>query len=448
MIKRRDLLKTMAAAPAILTGQTRRPPNIVFILADDLGYGDLGCYGQTRIATPNIDRLASEGIRFTQAYAGATVCAPSRCCLMTGKHTGHATVRGNKKPEVGLMAQEATVASMLKQQGYTTALYGKWGLGGPGTGSVPMRRGFDDFYGYLDQQHAHNAYPEHIWSGENEVMLTNNWFYQRKEFAPDLFARKAYEFLEKPPRNPFFLYFPTIIPHANNELGRVNPNGMEAPDLGPYAQKDWPEQEKTFAAAITRMDGYVGRILDLLDRGGLAENTLVVFSSDNGPHAEGNHRPGFFESSGPLRGVKRDLYDGGIRVPMITRWKGTIKPGQVSDATWAFWDFLPSACALTGATRPDGIDGINVLPAITEGRSVVRDHFYWEFHEGGFAQAVRKGDWKLVRQRPKFTSELYDLSKDVGERNDVAAQHPQVVAELERLFKTSRTDSPHFPVKA
>lgn len=447
-MNRRNFIQTLAAAPAILSGQTRRPPNIVFILADDMGYGDLGCYGQTRIATPNIDRLAGEGIRFTQAYAGATVCAPSRCCLMTGKHTGHSTVRGNKKPEVGIRPDELTIPAALKQRGYSTALYGKWGLGGPGTGSLPTRRGFDDFYGYLDQQHAHTAFPEHIWNKENEVMLTANWFYQRQQFAPDLFAEKTYEFLDQPRQNPFFLYFPTIIPHANNELGRLKPNGMESPDLGQYASKDWPEQEKTFAAAITRLDGYVGKILDLLDKHNQAENTLVVFSSDNGPHAEGNHKSGFFESSGPLRGIKRDLHDGGIRVPMITRWKGTIKSGQTSDATFAFWDFLPSFAALAGASAPKGIDGINVVPTITEGKQVEHDHFYWEFHEGGFAQAVRKGNWKLVKQRPSFVSELYDISKDVGEKNNIASQHPQVVAELEKLFKTSRTDSAEFPVKA
>lgn len=447
-MQRRQFLQTLTAAPAILSGQTKRPPNIVFFLADDLGYGDLGCYGQTRIQTPNIDRLASEGIRFTQAYAGATVCAPSRCCLMTGKHTGHATVRGNKKPEVGLRRDEQTVAQVLKGAGYDTALFGKWGLGGPATGSVPNTRGFDQFFGYLDQLHAHTAYPEHLWDNQNEFFLTDNWFNQKKRFSPDLFADRALKWLNEPREKPFFLYFPTIIPHANNELGRVHPNGMEAPDLGPYKDKDWPDPEKTFAAAITRMDGYMGRILETLERRGLAENTLIVFSSDNGPHAEGNHKPGFFESSGPLRGIKRDLYDGGIRVPTITRWKGTIKPGQVSDATWAFWDFLPTASALAGAKTPEGLDGLNATASLVEGRAVERSHFYREFHEGGFAQAVRKGPWKLVRQRPKFVSELYDVTKDVSERNNVAGQHPKVVAELEKLFTTSRTDNPNFPVKS
>jgi len=419
---------------------------MVFILADDLGYGDLGCYGQSRIRTPNIDRLAAGGIRFSQAYAGSTVCAPSRCCLMTGKHTGHATVRGNRKPELGLSPDEATVASVLKRAGYETALFGKWGLGGPGTGSVPNTRGFDHFFGYLDQQHAHNAYPEHLWDNQNEIFLTGNWFYQRQRFAPDLFADRAVEFLLKGGAKPFFLYFPTILPHANNELGRVHPNGMESPDLGPYSGQPWPDVEKTFAAAVTRVDGYVGRILDALERRGAMENTLVVFSSDNGPHAEGNHSAKFFESSGAVRGIKRDLYDGGIRVPAITHWKGTIKPGQVSDAQWAFWDFLPAACALAGAPAPSGLDGVNVLDTLVEGKPVRRNFLYWEFHEGGFSRAIRQGDWKLVCQRPKFAYELFDLSSDVGERNNVAAKHPSVVARLRKLMDSARTPHPAFPV--
>ena len=352
-MQRRHFLQTLAAAPAILSAQTPRPPNIVFILADDLGYGDIGCFGQNRIRTPNIDRLAGEGIRFTQAYSGSTVCAPSRCCLMTGKHTGHATIRGNQKPELGLGAAETTVASALKAAGYETALFGKWGLGGPGTGSLPNTRGFDHFYGYLDQQHAHNAYPEHLWNNQNEVFLTENWFHGRKRFAPDLFADRAIDFLAASRQKPFFLYFATILPHANNELGRIQANGMESPDLGPYGDRPWPEVEKTFAAAVTRVDSYVGRILEAIDRAGMTENTLVVFSSDNGPHAEGNHSSTFFESSGPFHGIKRDLYEGGIRVPAVSRWKGTIRPGQVSGAQWAFWDsFLPHANSREPGRRP------------------------------------------------------------------------------------------------
>ena len=284
----------LAAAP--LSGAER--PNIVFILADDLGYGDLGCYGQQRILTPAIDRLAAEGIRFTQAYSGSTVCAPSRCSLMTGLHTGHATVRGNKKPEVGLRPEEPVVAALLKQAGYHTALFGKWGLGGPGTGSVPNTRGFDRFFGYLDQQHAHNYYPGHLWDNQNEIFLTSNWFDQRKEYAPDLFTKRALDFVRQPPGTPFFLYLTYTIPHADNELGALKGNGMEVPSDQPYSDRDWPAQEKGFAAMITRMDSDIGKLLEALRQGGHERDTLVFFSSDNGPHKEGGHNPDFFASSG------------------------------------------------------------------------------------------------------------------------------------------------------
>lgn len=437
----------LGALPMPLLAQAPpRRPNIVFILADDLGFGDLGCYGQTRIQTPNLDRLAAGGMRFTQAYAGATVCAPSRCCLMTGKHTGHATVRGNKKPEVGLRADEPTAASMLKRAGYRTALFGKWGLGGPGTGSVPNTRGFDEFYGYLDQQHAHNSYPEHLWDNQNEVMLRENWFWQRKLFSNDLFTQKALGWLEKQERaNPFYLYLAYTIPHANNELGAFQANGMENPDFGPYADREWPEVEKTFAASITRMDRDIGRVLAALESRGLLEDTLILFSSDNGPHREGNHSPTFFESSGTVRGIKRDLNEGGIRVPTIASWKGRIRAGQVVDAPWAFWDFLPTACELARVPAPGGIDGKSIVPTLLEGRTVARDYFYWEFHEGGFAQAVRSGNWKLIRQKPKFEPELYDLAADPIERNNLAASRPEVLSRLLPLLRQARTESEHFP---
>ncbi|MBA3975671.1 MAG: N-acetylgalactosamine-6-sulfatase [Candidatus Solibacter sp.] len=447
MNRRSFLSSVAAAAPAFLRARARQRPNILLILADDLGYGDLGCYGQSRIQTPNLDRLAAGGIRFTQAYAGATVCAPSRCCLMTGKHTGHATVRGNKKPEVGLRADEPTVASILKGQGYRTALFGKWGLGGPGTGSVPNTRGFDQFYGYLDQQHAHNSYPEHLWDNQNEVMLTANWFGRKKQFSNDLFTARALGFLEKQnAAEPFFLYLPYTIPHANNELGNFQANGMENPDFGPYGSQPWPEVEKTFAASITRMDSDIGRVLSLLDKRGLAGNTLVLFSSDNGPHNEGNHDAKFFESSGALRGAKRSLTDGGIRVPALARWSGSIRPGQVSQAPWAFWDILPTACELAGAASPKGIDGLSIVPTLMEGNTVARGYFYWEFHEGGFAQAIRKDNWKLIRQRPRFELELYDLASDPMERRNLASERSDVAGSLLPLFRTARTDNPNFPV--
>jgi arylsulfatase A-like enzyme len=442
---RRDFL---AASAGTLAASAQAPtrPNILFLLADDLGYGDLGCYGQKRIQTPNIDRLAAEGMRFTQTYAGATVCAPSRCCLMTGRHTGHATVRGNRKPEVGLKPGEVTVASMLKQAGYRTALFGKWGLGGPGNGSIPTARGFDEFYGFHDQQHAHNSYPGHIWDGMVEKQLPENWFHQRKNFVPDMFTERAVQFLERSDPRPFFLCYTTTIPHANNELGSFQANGMESPDDGPYARENWPAVEKTFAATITRLDAQVGRMVETLKARGLYENTLIIFTSDNGPHKEGNHDATFFGSSGPLRGIKRDLYEGGIRVPGIATWKGKIAPGQVNDTPWAFWDLLPTAAELAGGRAPKDIDGVSIAPVLLGKGKPQRSHFYWEFHERGFHQAVRKGDWKLVRQGPRFELELFHLADDIGERRNLAAAHPDKVAELQKLF-AQRTDSPEFPVQ-
>lgn len=442
---RRDFLAASGAA-AVHAQAAPRKPNIIFILADDLGYGDLACYGQQKIRTPNLDRMAAEGTRFTQAYSGSTVCAPSRCCLMTGKHTGHGTVRGNLRPELGIAEGEATVASVLKSAGYRTALFGKWGLGGPGTGSVPNTRGFDQFYGYLDQLHAHTSYPEHLWDNQNEVFLTNNWFNQQKTFSNDKFTERALDFTAKQP-GPFFLYLPYTIPHANNELGSKTGAGMEAPDTAPYAGESWPENEKKFAAAITRMDRDIGALLDTLKRRNLDENTLVIFSSDNGPHKEGGHSETFFKSSGPLRGTKRDLYDGGVRVPAIARWPGKVPAGRASDFMWAFWDFLPTAAELAGAAAPRGIDGISFARALAGEQPQHRRALYWEFHERGFHQAVRRDNWKLVRQGPKQQVELFDLSKDLGETRSLAAEQPGVVRELEPLFRSMRTESRHFPVK-
>jgi arylsulfatase A-like enzyme len=366
---------------------------------------------------------------------------------MTGKHTGHATVRGNKKPELGLAENEPTLPSLLKQAGYTTALFGKWGLGGPGMQSMPSQKGFDLFFGYLDQLHAHNSYPEHLWDNQNEVFLTENWFNRRKTFSNDLFTKKTLDFLNgHDAQRPFFAYVAYTVPHANNERGAMETMGMDVPDLGPYSGQKWPEVEKAFAASITRMDTDIGRILQVLEARGMSENTLIMFSSDNGPHKEGNHDPNFFESSGAVRGTKRDLYDGGIRVPGIARWKGRIRAGQVSAAPWAFWDVLPTACHLAGVTPPRGIDGVDIRPALFEGKPVARDHFYWEFHEGGFAQAVRQGPWKLVRQRPKFVPELFNIEEDPRELKDLANRHTDIVARLQPLFTSARTNNPNFPV--
>ena len=440
---------TGLCATSIAAAQSRpAKPNMLFILADDLGYGDLGCYGQQKIKTPHLDRLAADGIRFTQAYSGSTVCAPSRCTLMTGKHTGHASVRGNKKPELGLTRNENTVASLLRTAGYRTALFGKWGLGGFDMDSHPNDKGFDEFFGYLNQQHAHLSYPEHLWENKSEFFLTGNWFEQRKQFSNDLFTQRALDFIGKNTGQPFFLYLSYTVPHANNERGAFEKNGMESPDQKPYESESWPDVEKNFAAAVTRMDKQIGDVLAALDAKGHRENTLVIFTSDNGPHKEGGHDPKFFLSSGAVRGTKRDLYEGGIRVPGMANWKGRIKPGQVSDQPWAFWDFLPTAMEVAGITTPAGIDGISILPTLTGGIQKQHEYFYWEFHEGGFQQAIRQGDWKLVRQNPSQTVQLFDLKSDPKELKDLAADQPEVVKRLEPLFRSARVDHPQFPTKS
>ena len=424
-------------------------PNIFFIIADDLGYGDLGCYGQKRIATPNIDRIAAEGMRFTQAYAGNTVCAPSRCSLMTGLHTGHCTVRGNKKPELGIRSGEITAASLLKRAGYETAMFGKWGLGGPATGSVPNTRGFDTFFGYLDQQHARNYYPEHLWENQNEFFLTGNWFNQRKQYAPDLFTRRCLDFLKRPRQSPFFVMLTYTTPHADNELGAVTGNGMEVPGNGAYRDRDWPELEKNFAAMVTRMDSDIGSLMAQLAESRLESRTLVLFASDNGPHKEGGHDPDFFNSNGPLNGIKRDLYEGGIRIPFLARWPGVVPAGTTNDAVIAFWDFLPTVAELSQMKTPPSLDGISFSPALLDSRGHPQPshkHLYWEFHERGFAQAVRVGDWKGVRLDSRQAIELYDLKSDVAEKDNVAAAHKDVVAEIDRLMAVYRTESPDFPV--
>ncbi len=422
-------------------------PNIIFIMADDLGYGDLGSYGQETLKTPHIDRLATEGIRFTQVYSGSTVCAPSRCALMTGMHMGHATVRGNHRPEWPLRPDDVTVAEVLKTVGYRTAMFGKWGVGGPGTLGLPNLQGFDEFFGYLSQVHAHNFYPDHLWTNNIETFLRRNLSGQRGTYSHDLFTERALGFLERNHERPFFLYLPYTIPHANNERGRATGDGMEVPDYGSFAGKDWPAPEKGMAAMVERLDADVGRILDKLDELRITKNTIVFFTSDNGPHREGGHDPEFFGSRGSLRGIKRDLYEGGIRVPMIVRWPGQIEPGQVSDQVWAFWDVLPTVAELAGASAPEGIDGISVAPAIL-GREQQRQHeyLYWEFFEGGFKQAVRMGDWKGVRVGAKSKIELYDLKTDLGEERNLASENPAVVESIDRIMKTARTDVPEFPI--
>jgi arylsulfatase A-like enzyme len=447
------LAATLAPARA-----AERPPNILLIVADDLGYGDLGPYGQGRIATPNLDRLAAQGVRFTRAYAGSTVCAPSRCALMTGLHTGHARIRGNAR--VPLEPGDVTVAEVLKSAGYATGLVGKWGLGEPDSTGVPNRQGFDTFFGYLNQQHAHNYYPDHLWRDEIKEPLAGNRVgpipeiaTERTQYAPDLFTREAIRFLETNRERPWFLYLATILPHANNERGREEGNGMEippgAPERARYADEPWPQPQKDHAAMITKLDAEVGKVLDALDRLGLADTTLVLFTSDNGPHKEGGADPAFFGSSGPLRGYKRSLHDGGIRVPALARWPGHIRAGTTSDQVWAFWDVLPTFADLVGAKIPEGVDGIS-LAATLRGEPAVVPHppLYWEFLEGGFAQAaLMEGRWKGLRPAPGAPVALYDMDADPGETTDLAAQQPAVAAAVARFLDSARTDSPDFPIR-
>jgi arylsulfatase A-like enzyme len=438
----------VAAAPS--------KPNIIFILADDLGYGDLGCYGQQTIQTPNLDRMAAEGMIFTDHYAGSTVCAPSRCCLMTGVHTGHAWIRGNDR--IPLRPTDVTVAELLRQAGYTTGIVGKWGLGEPQTTGIPNQKGFDHWFGYLNQLHAHNYYPDYLWRNEEKVPLANEVkpinppggvATKRVQYSDDLFTADALQFLEWSKDRPFFLYLAYTIPHANNEAGK---NGMEVPSYGPYANKDWPEPQKGHAAMITRMDADIGRLFARLKSLGLDDKTLVLFSSDNGPHKEGGADPNFFDSNGPLRGNKRDMYEGGIRVPLIARWPGRIARGTGTDHVCAFWDFLPTCCELAGVTPPEGIDGISFLPTLLGRPENQKKHsyLYWEFHEQGKKQAVRLGRWKGVRlnvaKDPDGPIELYDLTTDPGEEEDTADQHADIVQQIAEIMKTARTPSEHWPL--
>ena len=423
-----------SAARAVAAGKSRRKPNIIFILADDLGYGDLGCYGQKMIQTPMIDRMADEGVRFTDCYSGATVCAPSRCALMTGMHTGHCTVRGNTsdvtKDRVPLRPEDTTVAQVLREAGYTTGIIGKWGLGEPDTTGIPNKKGFDYWFGYLNQSHAHGYYPDYLWRNEKKVTIPPG------TYSHDLFTQEALGFVRREKDKPFFLYLAYTIPHAD----------IEVPSEYPYSNKPWPDVEKKFAAMVTRMDRDIGKLFMLLRDLELDDDTIVFFTSDNGAHGEGGHDSSVFNSSGPLRGIKRAMYEGGVRVPMIVRWPGEIDPGSVNDQPWAFWDFMPTAAEIGGAKVPEKIDGISLLPAIL-GRKQKHQHeyLYWEFHEGGFKQAARFGRWKAVRNGSAKPIELYDLKTDLGETKDVASQHPDIVARAEQILKSARTESDYWP---
>jgi len=442
-------------------------PNIIFILADDLGYGDLGCYGQQLIQTRHLDRMAAEGMRFTQFYAGAPVCAPSRAVLMTGRHIGHVSVRGNaggknldleaSRPQT-LSRDEPTVAEVLKKAGYATGLIGKWGLGELGSGSEPTRRGFDSFFGYLNQHHAHNYYPAFLTRNESPVGLKNEvpgegafgvgYASKKVEYTADLFADDAARWIAQQKGAPFFLYLALTLPHANNEAGRALGDGQEVPDYGPYAHKDWTNPNKGQAAMITRMDAQIGALFAQLKTLGLDEKTLVFFASDNGPHREGGNDPALFRASGGLRGMKRDLYEGGIRVPFLARWPGKIAPGKTSTHVGYFGDVMATVAELAGTDAPAGLDSLSFAPALLGQPQPKHDVLYWEFHEGGTKQAVLLDQhWKGVRVRPDAPLELYDLTADPGEAHNLRDTQPEIAKRVEELLTTSRSENVHWPIR-
>lgn len=484
MLRARFVLLVLLLAPfaGCRPAPSDRPPNIVYILADDLGYGEVGAYGQALIQTPHLDRLAAEGMRFTQHYAGSPVCAPSRAVLLTGKHTGHAAIRDNyelggwgpDEPEgqLPLPDAEVTLAEMLRTVGYATGFVGKWGLGGPGSEGHPNRQGFDRFYGYLCQRVAHNYYPTHLWADDRPDSLAGNTYFSAHQrldaplpteeayydrylgttYAPDRLLDEALAFIRQHQDGPFFLTFATPVPHLAMQ---VPPEALdpyrgafeETPYLGDNGYLPHPLPRAGYAAMITRMDRDIGRILDLLDDLGLAEDTIVLFSSDNGTTYVGGVEADFFDSTGPLRGLKGSVYEGGIRVPFLVRWPGRVAPGTVTDEVSAFWDVLPTLADVTGAAPPSEIDGRSLLPTLL-GRPEAQappDALYWEYHSRGGMQAVRLGDWKGIRLNlrtdPAAAIALYDLAADPGETTDVAAAHPDVIRRIEAVM-AARTPSP------
>ena len=443
-------------------------PNIIFILADDLGYGDLGCYGQKLIKTPNIDKLAANGMRFTQFYAGSPVCAPSRAALMTGLHTGHAAIRGNKamKPEgqYPLPASSLTIAEVLKKGGYVTGDYGKWGLGFVGTEGDPLNQGFDAFYGYNCQTLAHDFFPEHLWDNQTKVTLPNTPA-KPEVYAADLIHENALKFINANQKKPFFLYLSYTLPHAALQLPAGDKtmesykqqfNEQPVPVQLPWngvGYEPQPYPHAAYAAMVSRLDSYVGSIMNRLRSLGIEKNTLIIFSSDNGPHKEGGNEPEFFNSNGSLKGIKRAVFEGGIRVPMIACWPGIITPASVSNYVGAFWDFLPTFAEISGQHPPENVDGVSILPVLQSNKNQPQHKFlYWEFHEEGGKQAVRMGRWKGVRLKVFDNADapiqLYDLETDEKETNDIAAKNPAIVSDIKKIMRQSHVENNVFPFRA
>ena len=456
--------------------QQSTQPNIIYIMADDLGYGDVGAFGQKIIRTPNIDAIATEGVKFTQHYAGTTVCAPSRCVLMTGMHTGHAEVRGNKQWEpsgqMPISNETVTIAELLKQEKYTTGMIGKWGLGEPGTSGDPLKQGWDFFYGYTDQVLAHNYYPEFLWKNGEKVYLDNEVKYLDPEawheglgsystkkvaYSPDLMTEEALGFIEANKNKPFFLYLPFTLPHDNGEAPDSLKN--EVPSHGRFAEKDWPYMWKGYAAMIERLDDYVGQVTQKIKQLGLDENTMIIFTSDNGPFkGRAFTTDSVFASNGPLRGFKRDLYEGGIRVPFMARWSGVIPPGTISDHPSGFQDFLATVADITNIQNVPETDGISYFNAMIGEPQEKHEYLYWEFHgtsntEGPAvrnSQAIIKGDYKAIRNGifddPNASIELYNLRYDLGENTNIASDEPTIVAEMITLMDRAHVPDPKWPL--
>ncbi|MFT7618326.1 MAG: arylsulfatase A [Planctomycetota bacterium] len=451
-------------------------PNIVFILADDLGYGELGSYGQEKIKTPHLDQLAKQGLRFTQHYSGAPVCAPSRCVLLTGKKLSRASIRGNKEvqPEGQwpIAKDETTIAEILKARGYRTGAMGKWGLGPPRSEGAPEKQGFDFFYGYNCQRQAHNFFPPHLWLNGEKHLLNNPLFrphqkvegpefdleqFRGNEYAPELIANAALAFIRRNQKQPFFLYLPFVEPHLAMQppekwVNQYPADWDKKPYLGGRSYLPHPRPRAGYAAMISHLDDHVGRVVALIDELGLAENTLIVFTSDNGPtHDVGGVDTNFFASAGSLRGRKGSVYEGGLRVPTIARWSGKIKGGSTTDCISSFEDWLPTLSELGGAAKDKNAQGVSLVPTLlAKDGQVEHPYLSWEFYGYGGQQAVRMGQWKGVRQKLKKGGEairLFDLNSDIGEQKDVAADHPKIVKKMGAIMRKDRTVNPDFPIK-